>query len=343
MNDVVKSNGKAKRVCTALCAAFLLVFAVLIVKVPANSQYPWNTTWNMGTMNVHFQWNGTWDDTAYWAYGMAVFAIYDWAYQFGWYGLGWDQLTGGNWWTPPTEKFEMYFFNDPKDNREAFSGRDKDNSNKLSIWMNVAYMGSLNLKSEFDDGWVGQVLRQGSTLSHEASHCIMNSYLGGFPNGDNNWLTESLAWYTGSMLWPWYHVTGAWTTNVWAPEYDEKYLYSNHSFIKYSFKEMGAKYDSAFDEDVKLGLIASGLILFQHPCDLTGFMEQWNGGEAVAKLLQNIKAGYFVDQAYFNISGVSLNLDWNYDLSLKNKTKDFRYWFDYNYRHSYFPYGDDWK
>jgi len=269
-------------------------------------------------MNVHFDWYGYWDKTAYWAYGMWVFNIYDWAYLFGWYGLGWDALSPLN--TPPSGKLEFYFYDDPNDAADGWSLG-------LTIKFNLAHMDDLDISS---DAWVTQVLQQGSILAHESSHSILWAVESTTDFSDNGWLTESIAYFTGDSLWPWYNYNGS----EWTAQYNYDDIRTNYH-ICVNAPGSGGFLTWSQAGNIYLTQIQTGGPQFDnawwtfHACGyyLVGWL---NFGHAwmMADFLFNIQAGDSISDAFYNVTGWTLSLTTN-DYSINNLW-DFYYTF-YNY------------
>ena len=205
-------RGKRNILVIALVAILVCATISFVYPSPPNTKdIVWNTMWSSNYINIHFQYDGNgkaWNNQTLWAYGMWVFNIYDWSYLFGWYGLGWDKLSPLT--KVPTGKIDMYFYNDPSDWALAWGGN-------MEIKCNLNGMGLLDISTH---KWATQVLQYGNTVSHEASHNIYYSYLGSKWNiGDNGWLTEALAYNTGSCLWAW--GKGDYDAGGWAPKYSK--------------------------------------------------------------------------------------------------------------------------
>jgi len=309
------------RVCCKVVAgvvALLMLVAAFPGIVPASE-----VIWDSSYMRVHFEWLGYWDKVAYWAYGMWVFDVYDWAYLYGWYGLGWNALTS-IYGSPPTGKIDMYFYNDPNDPASGWGGN-------MQIRINLAHMADLDTSSSY---WVQQVLREGAVLAHEASHNIFFAWTNNSNLGDFNFATESMAYYISSCLWPWYNLSGAWNTGTWTPQYTESTIGSNYrSWVNTSGSgglltcydagyeywntlyygwELDAKYHNSW-----WMLNAAGVFLAK--LDSDGIL---NNGY----LLNYIKAGYSVSNAFSAIWGVT----WNLNANSTTNNGDWYYYF-YNY------------
>jgi len=153
--------------------------------------------WEMDYTRLHFDWNGTWDKTAWWSYAMWYLDLFDWSYLWAWYGLGWDQLSPLN--TPPSGKIDIWFY-------ESQWGGQSDGQN---VYLAINNMQTLDISTT---QWFYQTLSYGSLVTHELSHSIFYFQANGFHYYDDHHVTtEALAYYTGNFIYPWYsYYSGSW-------------------------------------------------------------------------------------------------------------------------------------
>jgi hypothetical protein len=272
-------------------------------------------------MTIHFEWNGTWDKVAYWAYGMWVFNVYDWSYLFAWYGLGWDKLSPLN--TPPTNKLDVYLYNNPKDLGSGYFG-------PTQIYVNLAYFPVLDLTTH---KWANDVLSWGNVLAHEASHVIY------YANGGSqatNWLTESLAYYIGDSLWPW--GKGDYDKGGWAPLYSASDIKTNYKdavnafgsgglltwsdcgkiYLNYS---IGIGTDAQFD-NTQWTFEACGYYLWK----MTDTSGKSQGVYNIAYFMQGMKSGKSISDAFYGVWGKTLSINTN---DITDKTDYYYYFYQY--------------
>jgi len=174
--------------------ALAAVLGMAASVVPAAAE---KVVWEMQYTRLHFDWYGTWDKTAWWAYSLYYLGVFDWSYRWAWYGLGWDKLSPLN--TAPTGKIDIWFY-------DSQWGGQCDGQN---VWISTRYMDPLDLSG---DKWVYQSWQLGSIITHELNHSIFFFKANGFHyNEDRHFTTENLAYYTGSFIYPWYkYVDGKW-------------------------------------------------------------------------------------------------------------------------------------
>jgi len=155
--------------------------------------------WEMDYSYIHFDWTGTWDEVAYYAYGFYILDIPDWAYLFALYGIGWDQAWGSYLWGTngvwdSSDKVHLHFYSE----NDGLAGYAYTSTGHYYI--NLYYENDLDL---VNGGWVMQVCTLGSVAAHETTHMLYYKYVGYDTGTDHDFLTETLAWYVGDVLWPW--------------------------------------------------------------------------------------------------------------------------------------------
>jgi len=176
---------------TIVAAVVVLVALPGLVPTACGTE---SVVWEMDYTRLHFDWNGTWDKTAWWAYALWYLDLIDWSYLWAWYGLGWDQLSPLN--TPPSGKINVYFYNSQWGG-EAGSGY---------IYVAINKLPDLELTTS---QWFYQTLAAGRVLTHELCHTIFHAHAAGFHYLDDHHVTtEALAYYTGDFIYPWYSYSG---------------------------------------------------------------------------------------------------------------------------------------
>jgi len=164
--------------------------------------------WEMDFTRLHFDWNGQWDKTAWWAYAMWYLDLPDWCYLWAWYGLGWGNLSSST----PTGKIDLYFY------ESQWGGQ----SSGSKIYLAINNMETLNIQTS---AWYYQSLQFGSVVTHELAHSIYYYKANGFHyNDDRHFTTEALSYYIGSFIYPWHHYSGG----AWHSEMTFNTVYTNY-------------------------------------------------------------------------------------------------------------------
>jgi len=298
--------------------ALLVAFAVASAGVCVASE---EVIWETGYLRVHFDWNGYWDRTAWWAYGMWVVNIYDWAYLFAWYGLAWDNLTSISG-PPPTQKVDLYLCNDPSD---SFAIRPDEEY--LKIWVNLAGRGDLILDSPYNENlWVEQVCSLGGLLSFGLSLNMFSTYTGlglhGYELPKEIWyLRGSLAEYTHYVLWPWsYEQYGQWYSS-----YSHQDIETNY---KYYVQNDGGLLSLLGAASVVWQAVPGGTNAYYMQFALADFLAHLDsqGVQNNGYLLNGFKAGHTLSESFYGKWGLTLDPNANDPTN----TSDYYYWF-YHY------------
>jgi hypothetical protein len=318
---MIDTSWRDKRGLLVIALAVILVCSTLLLghaKPPDVADIKWNVMWQTNYMNVHFWYDGdgkAWNQQTLWAYGMYVLNVYDWSYLFGWYGLGWDKLSNLN--KAPSGKLDMYFYTDTTELALAWGGNN-------TIRCNLNGMGILDTSSH---NWASQALHYGNTLSHESSHNIFGSYLGKLDVGDNLWLTEALAYNTGSCLWAW--GKGDWDKWDWKPVYSKDDIAARYkASVKadggtlLTWSTAGYRYQHGISDNNNTWdtFHVSGYFLFN------GWSTEGNTYGTPALLVQRIKSGNTLSNSWKAMTGYTMSVTNN---STTDKG-DFYYYF-YHY------------
>jgi len=202
--------------------------------------------WELNSVVVKWDWDGVWDNYDNWVYAMgAVFDMYDWAYLFAWYALGWNYLSTLSWSSLPSHnKVELYFYNSNDGNLGYHSSGKVYINTYGRTTLNYTINADGSTTGLFEDNDYVAVLQCGATTAHELVHAIMwwywdgtnrvdvagKSYAGGAGTG---WLTEALAWNLGECLWPWYYYDRA--TNTYSAHYTQSEIRSQLRYWNQQF------------------------------------------------------------------------------------------------------------
>jgi len=156
-------------------------------------------TWETDFAFIKFDWNNTWNEVAFWAYGMYLLDIPDWAYLFSVYGMGWNDIWGAGFWgangTWGAEDKLVIQFQEGHGTYEYYNN---------TIYFNISPYGALDLVA---GGWVNTLCNAGrAILYYDAKHLIDQ-----FVNYDNTAngssplypLDSALAFHLADVVWPW--------------------------------------------------------------------------------------------------------------------------------------------
>jgi len=147
-------------------------------------------TWEMNYTRLHFEWSGTWDKTAWWAYALWYLDMPDWCYLWAWYGLGWDQLSPLT--TPPTGKIDVWLKDSP------YCHGETDGQNVI---LPINKMQTLDITTS---AWFYQTLYEGSDLTYNLCGSIFMFRANGSHYSDDHALTYyALIRYVGYFIYPW--------------------------------------------------------------------------------------------------------------------------------------------
>lgn len=182
----------------------LLVAAIIGVMSPAPA--PAETVyWETDYMLIRFEWNGTWDNAAYWAYGMYLLDIPDWAYLFAVYGMGWDHIWGSAFWGSngtwgSEDKLEVSFVVPWGGNTlyEYYDGYME----RMALNLDPSLLPSLDLVG---GGWVNTMCTVGRGIAYWTTSKMSMDYFiaGASVAGADIALSCSLALHVANVLWPW--------------------------------------------------------------------------------------------------------------------------------------------
>jgi len=132
----------------------------------------------------------------------------DWVFGYASYSLGWYDSSG----------IVDVYFEDLGDADAITSGLTGSITLNTSLLPSVfSYSLSTHQLGWASATWFQDVGYWTGTLCHETVHRIYLDQMGIFGSGGSPWLTEALAWYAGSMLWPMHHVDT--TKGVWCVEW----------------------------------------------------------------------------------------------------------------------------
>lgn len=177
---------------TAKVAALTTVLvAVTGLFCPAGAADPVEVVWEMDYTRLHFDWYGTWDEVAWWAYALWYLDLPDWCYLWAWYGLGWDQLSPRT--TPPTGKINVWLVWTPF----------QSEFNETNVWFSIHT--PLTLTS---DQWFYQTLEAGQRLTYELCRSIYVDEAWVWTIYACRFTGEALATYTRDFIYPWYSYSG---------------------------------------------------------------------------------------------------------------------------------------
>jgi len=189
--------------------------------VALSAEYTWETTNFYGAYDhliwsFHYQWDegsaNPWTESAQWTWTMCHdwgggWVLADWAFGYASYSLGWSDSSG---------MLNVYFANLGADG--PLGQTDYPNH---GITLNLDLMPTLFTydpgtgQATWSSTWANDMGKWSSVICHEATHMIYYDVVGTNRLEGNPWLTESLAWYAGSMLWPLYQ----WTGTTWAVQW----------------------------------------------------------------------------------------------------------------------------
>jgi len=179
---------------TSVVMLLVIVTGVACTASPAVAE---TLVWETDFARIHFNWEGTWDTTAYWAYGLYVLDIPDWAYMFCVYTMGWTDVWGPAFWGPdgvwgPEDKIDIHLqpgWSFPKVGGTGFV-------------FDPSYFGSLDLEG---GGWVNTMCTGGRTMAFYMMYHIM--YQRYVANTvwvyDSEFLQKTLSYLVANVLWPW--------------------------------------------------------------------------------------------------------------------------------------------
>jgi len=188
-------------------AALVLLLGMLIgvgCAVPQDSVAE-TVTWETDFCFIKFEWNGTWDDVAYWAYGMYLLDIPDWAYLFGVYGMGWEHIWGSGFWGSngtwgPEDKVVVTIRSDFRGSLYSYSYTEQ---------LGQVILGIQGVSPDLiNGGWVNTMCTVGREVAFNMTHVLGAAYIGDSPENTENhstlWLAvDFLAKHVGNVLWPW--------------------------------------------------------------------------------------------------------------------------------------------
>lgn len=187
--------------------ALVLLVGMLIGGMGLGQAAAEQLTWESDFAFIYFDWNGTWDKTAYWAYGLWCLDVPDWAYLFAVYGMGWTDIWGPRLWGDDgtwgaEDKFDIYLVN-------AGSSRGTSFGAWHTINVNVDALESLDLSG----GWIDQVCSLGRSLAYRCTTGLVDDL--GISESGSVWLSSavlgvSLGLHVRSVLWPW----GVWNIDL---------------------------------------------------------------------------------------------------------------------------------
>jgi len=171
--------------------------------VPASAGISWGAdqiVWEMDYTRLHFDWNGYWDKTAWWAYTLWFMDLPDWCYLWSWYGLGWSYLSPLD--TPPTAKMEIYI---TPDDGMHFTYPDG------AVRVGILSLPDLVLGG---DTWFYQALEFGWKLTQYETAGIAVQYGVYQPANDQGFTLDAVSSYVGQFIYPWHHYSGG----AWYPK-----------------------------------------------------------------------------------------------------------------------------
>lgn len=178
-----------------LALALLAAVGAAFVGTSVAAEVVWETDYAF----LHFDWNGTWDKTAWWAYALWYLDIPDWGFLYGLYGTGWDQmwnsgaLCGPGGWSS-ADKLHMYLY-------QADDGLDWhiDVFNS-KYYLNLFYEQDIKLTGD----WVTQTCTFGRLSAQMSTLVIYDRYLQHpLDSWSQRFLSDALATHVAGVLWPW--------------------------------------------------------------------------------------------------------------------------------------------
>jgi len=130
--------------------------------------------WDTDFCRLQFEWTGSWDNVAYWAYGLYVLDVPDWAYLFGIYGMGWDHVWGSGFWGTdgvwgPDDKLTINVVSSGLSHGPGY-GLYFDGP----INLDVSQFGTLDLAG---GGWVNTICTAGRTVAFYATMALYDKYV----------------------------------------------------------------------------------------------------------------------------------------------------------------------
>jgi len=179
-------------------AAMVLLLGMLIgvgCAVPQDSVAE-TITWETDYCLIKFDWNGTWTDVAYWAYGMYLLDIPDWAYLFGVYGMGWDHIWGSAFWGPDgtwgaEDKVVVRF-------EPSYRYSYIDNDGQIIVGIGGIPLDLVN------GGWVNTMCTVGREVAYYTTTILVDKYFDA-PGYERYpaYLGYMIGEHVASVLWPW--------------------------------------------------------------------------------------------------------------------------------------------
>jgi len=144
--------------------------------------------WETDFAFIHFDWNGTWDNVAWWAYAMWYLDIPDWAYLFAVYGMGWDHIWGPALWGPdgawgPEDKIDVYVAATGDPSKSSYTRAEWSDpwevSGSVTWWVNPN--DQLDLVG---GGWVNQVCTAGRGVAWATTvDMLLNNFFYAWQSG----------------------------------------------------------------------------------------------------------------------------------------------------------------
>jgi len=181
-------------------AAVVLLVGILVGLTAASPVAAEWITWETDYAFIRFNWSGTWDTSAYWAYGMYVLDIPDWSYLFAVYGMGWTNIWGPGFWGTDgvwgsEDKITVHI-------SPGYGNTFFPDTNTIRIDPN--FWGSLDLVS---GGWVNTLCTAGRAAAFFATESLVHRYIRyenpSYEDGLVDFLSEALGYQTANVLWPW--------------------------------------------------------------------------------------------------------------------------------------------
>jgi hypothetical protein len=262
--------------CNTKGIKILLLVLVLILGISSAHAYQVSVQGKYST--IYVDWSGTWTNEALWAYSLWQYQAVDYAFQYAYYGMGYDLLDSAGLNTTKGQKMAVYLYN----KNDGLLGY---NDGGFNTHLNLYYYPTATYNAVFSGNWQTNAYMVAGTIAHETSHALYYSFMGyGFRSRDkyeDNFLTEALAHYIGAMFWPVHSTLSG--SNFTTTDYytmQQKLLNDGYRNNPVSWYKIATEYNftSSYPSKDRDNLFAAGLFLTNYYDFTTGYSGFFTGG-----------------------------------------------------------------